>query len=206
LGADPDEEDRAESSADETTDEEEVDTPLAAIAEVEDKVSEDKRKQQQQYEVGEFVTAVYEGKWLLAQVDINQDEAGDTHVNLSYMQRVGENQFKWPKQHDLLLTLKEDILTRCSTPVMVGSSIRANHVGLPPKEALEADSALAVMVYLQYFLFQLFLNFLLFFTYFLTKIYPMSPINYDTVKYNTLKDKIKQIILPNFKTVLSSFR
>jgi hypothetical protein len=99
-----------------------------------------------QYEVGEFVTAMYEDVWLVAQVDINQDKAEDTHVNLNYMERVGYNQFKWPKNHDLLLTLKEDILTRCAPPGLVGSSIRANHVGLNASDARAADVALAAVV------------------------------------------------------------
>jgi flagellar motor protein MotB len=100
------------------------------------------QEQEQEYQVGEFVTAIYEGQWLLAQVDIDQDNAGSSHVNLTYMEKVGDNQFKWPKHDDRLLTLKEDILFRSSTPVLVGSSIRASHVGLPPSEALKADAAL----------------------------------------------------------------
>jgi hypothetical protein len=105
------------------------------------------------FEVGDFVAAVYEGQWLLAQVDIDQDQAGNTHVNLAYMERVGKNQFKWPKQDDRLLTLREDILFKCSAPVLVGSSIRACHVGLPGKQAAEADAALDLVVYLQKSLF-----------------------------------------------------
>jgi hypothetical protein len=97
------------------------------------------------YQVGEFVTAVYENVWLVAQVDIDQDKAGDTHVNLNYMERVGYNQFKWPKNHDLLLTLREDILTRCAPPGLVGSTIRANHVGLSAIDARAADVALAAV-------------------------------------------------------------
>jgi hypothetical protein len=61
------------------------------------------------FEVGDYVTAVYDDTWLLAQVDIDQDKAGDTYVNLTYMERVGRNQFKWPKQEDRLLTLREDM-------------------------------------------------------------------------------------------------
>jgi hypothetical protein len=115
------------------------------------------------YEVGEFVTAMYENQWLVAQVDINQDKAGDKHVNLSYMERIGENQFRWPRHHDLLLTLKEDILTKCSVPCLVGNSIRALHVGLSAADALAADVALAAVAYLQLILFQMvFLNFFIF--------------------------------------------
>jgi hypothetical protein len=105
------------------------------------------------FEVGDFVAAVYEGQWLLAQVDIDQDQAGDTHINLAYMERVGKNQFKWPKQDDRLLTLREDILFKCDAPILVGSSIRASHVGLPGKQAAQADAALVLVVYLQKSLF-----------------------------------------------------
>jgi hypothetical protein len=154
LGANPEESDSSEDSDGETTDDEEDDDPSAAIAEVGQQAAA--AKSQLPYEIGDFVTAIYEGKWLLAQVDINQDMAGDTHVNLNYMEWVGENQFRWPKHTDLLLTLKEDILTRCSTPVLVGSSIRALHVGLSPSEAMEANAALAAVVYLQPFVFQTF--------------------------------------------------
>jgi hypothetical protein len=108
----------------------------------EKKKTGDEQEQTQEYQVGEFVVAVYEGQWLLAQVDINQDKAGSSHVNLTYMEKVGDNQFKWPKHDDLLLTLKEDILFRCTTPVLVGSSIRASNVGLSNTEAIKADAAL----------------------------------------------------------------
>jgi hypothetical protein len=108
------------------------------------------------YEVGEFVTAMYENQWLVAQVDIDQGKAGDTHVNLTYMEKVGNNQFRWPKHHDLLLTLREDILTKCSVPCLVSNSIRSLNVGLSAADALAADIALAAVAYLQPILFQIF--------------------------------------------------
>ncbi len=104
-----------------------------------------------EYDVGDFVAAVYEDQWLLAQVDIDQDKAGKTHVNLTYMERVGKNAFKWPKQDDRLLPLREDILFKCSAPALVGSSLRATHVGLCDKEAAAADATLALVVYLIWF-------------------------------------------------------
>ena len=78
-----------------------------------------------QYQVGQFVTAIYEGRWLVARVDADQSGASNTHINLNYMETVGDNKFKWPKHPDLLMTLKKDILTVCSTPTLVGSSTRA---------------------------------------------------------------------------------
>ena len=62
------------------------------------------------------VNGMSEGHWLVAQVDINQDLAGTMHTNINYMEHVGDNQFKWPKNFHLLLTLKEDLLTKCDPP------------------------------------------------------------------------------------------
>jgi hypothetical protein len=67
------------------------------------------------------------------------------------MERVGRNQFRWPKQDDRLLTLKEDILTIGVTPTLVGSSIRASNVGLLPSELSAAEAALEMVVYLHLF-------------------------------------------------------
>ena len=116
------------------------------------------KEKEKVYEVGDFVTAIYDGDWFIAQVDIDQDKAGDTHVNLSYMEKIAYNQFRWPKNHDLLLTLKEDILTSVSDLKIVGSSIRANHVGLKDNEAQEADIALAMVLYLHSFHFFIFFS------------------------------------------------
>jgi hypothetical protein len=140
--------------------EEEEDDRPAATGKALQENSAGVKKSGEHYEVGDFVTAVYEGQWHLAQVDIDQDHASSTHVNLTYMERAGKNQFKWPKHDDRLLTLKEDILFKCSTPVLVGSTIRARNVGLPGKEAEKADAALELVVYLQQtffrFCFQIF--------------------------------------------------
>ncbi len=150
------EESSSSESSSESSSDEEMDEPKKK----EGKKKEGKRKEgkkmvDESYEVGEFVTAMYEGQWLVAQVDINQDLAGQTHINLNYMERVGDNQFKWPKNFDLLLTLKEDLLTKCDPPGLVGSSIRANYVGLKKSDALAAEAALLV-VYLQSILLELF--------------------------------------------------
>ena len=134
---DEDKEDEDEDDEDEDEEPREEEQPM-----VEDE------QEKGHYDVGDFVVATYFGDWYLAKVDIDQDHAGDSHVNLSYMEKVGPNQFKWPKQDDLLLTLKEDILFKCAAPIMVGSSIRAVHVGLSRKEAALAES---MVVYLQKF-------------------------------------------------------
>jgi len=123
-----------------------------------EKAREKEKEKEKVYEVGDFVTAIYDGDWFIAQVDIDQDKAGDTHVNLSYMEKIAYNQFRWPKNHDLLLTLKEDILTSVSDLKIVGSSIRANHVGLKDNEAQEADIALAMVLYLHSFHFFIFFS------------------------------------------------
>jgi hypothetical protein len=46
------------------------------------------------YEVGDVITAIYEQQWLLTQVYIDQQKAGETHVNLAFMERVRKNQFR----------------------------------------------------------------------------------------------------------------
>jgi hypothetical protein len=148
MGAD--EEENGDSSSTEEEEEEEDDDENEETQEEESEEEEgDVEMNMENYEVGDFVTAVYEEQWLLAQVDIDQQNAGQTHVNLAYMERIGKNQFKWPKQDDRLLTLKEDILFKCSHPIMVGSSIRAYNVGLPNNEAARADAALELVVCLQ---------------------------------------------------------
>jgi hypothetical protein len=109
------------------------------------------------FEVGDFVAAVYEGDWLLTQFDIDQGHAGDTHVNLTYMKKVGKTNLSGQsKMIGCLLTLWEDILFKCSAPILVGSSIRASHVGLPGNQAAQADAALDLIVYLQQSLFSSF--------------------------------------------------
>jgi len=147
-----------------------------------------KQKENEKFEVGEFVTAVYEGEWLLAQVDINQDSAGETHVNLNYMEKIGDNKFKWPQSYDLLLTLREDILMKCSAPVLVGSSIRANHVGLIPSEAQEAEAAFAKVVYLQ-------LSTYFTFFYALILVFSYLVLNLDTQNKMTAKIKHKKLLV-----------
>ena len=102
-----------------------------------------------QYQVGQFVTAIYEGRWLVARVDADQSGASNTHINLNYMETVGDNKFKWPKHPDLLMTLKKDILTVCSTPTLVGSSTRATYVCLSSDDAAAAEFAFDEVVYLQ---------------------------------------------------------
>jgi len=110
-----------------------------------------KPREEQIFSVGEFVTAVYGDEWLVARVDTDQSCAGPDHVNLSYMEKVpgSSSHFKWPNKPDLLLTLKEDILTRCSAPTPVGSSTRASYVSLSSEERAAADLALDEVVYLK---------------------------------------------------------
>ncbi len=106
------------------------------------------------------------------------------------MQRVGRNWFKWPKQDDHLLTLREDILFKCTVPIMVSSSTRACRVGLPAIQAAQADAALDLVVYLQSFLFPN-LNFVnlcslfQFFSNFLVQIKTLTFIQITAKKLNS---------------------
>ena len=49
-----------------------------------------------QYQVGQFVTAIYMGRWLVARVDADQSGASNTHINLNYMETVGEKSSNGP--------------------------------------------------------------------------------------------------------------
>jgi len=100
---------------------------------------------------GQFVTAFYQGEWLLAVVEENQSDAGPDHLYLSYMERVGKNQFKWPHPPDVLLTWKDDILSKCPPPTSVGSLTRANHVSMAPSDMAFAEFAMDEVVNLQSF-------------------------------------------------------
>lgn len=73
---------------------------------------------------GDFVTAVCQNECFIAQIEsITEDEerAFFYSCTLSYMKRVGINQFVWPESQDLLLTCIEDILAKVKSPVLANS-------------------------------------------------------------------------------------
>lgn len=73
---------------------------------------------------GQFVSAIYQGDWYIAQViAVTSDaEIASLHpYSLSYMTRKGPNMFVWPDRRDELLTFHEDILTRVGAPIPLTS-------------------------------------------------------------------------------------
>ncbi len=56
------------------------------------------------YEVGDVITAIYEQQWLLTQVYIDQQKAGETRESCFHGTRQEKS-----VQDDCLLTLEEDI-------------------------------------------------------------------------------------------------
>lgn len=79
---------------------------------------------------GDFVAAIYEGKWFLASVfgdsPVVCGEAGHSYYHLSFAQIKGQNKFIWPEKRDDNLTLEDDILCVVNPPIPVSS----RHIGL----------------------------------------------------------------------------
>lgn len=74
--------------------------------------------------VGQFVSALYQDNWFIAQVtSVTMDpEVAPVHpYMLSYLARKGPNQFVWPEKPDELLTYCSDILCPVSAPIPVTS-------------------------------------------------------------------------------------
>jgi len=79
------------------------------------------------FSVGNYIVAKYDEGWFLGQILSKEEEPGadpgDQYVYVSYMERVGVQQVKWPARPDLLNTLKSDVYFGCDPPVpSAGSS------------------------------------------------------------------------------------
>ena len=76
---------------------------------------------------GDFVAAIYEGKWFLASVfgdsPVVCGEAGHSYYHLSFAQIKGQNKFIWPEKRDDNLTLEDDILCVVNPPIPVSTSV-----------------------------------------------------------------------------------
>ncbi len=58
------------------------------------------------------VVAVYEGKWLVAEVSKQKVRIPHGYKNLSYSSIKGTNTFTWTAKKDLWLTREEDIILK----------------------------------------------------------------------------------------------
>ena len=80
------------------------------------------RKAVSEYSVGEYVVAIYDQDWFIAQVEGEEPENEcDGFTLLKYMIRKGKNQFVWEEdgKADLLKTINSDILLKVETPIPV---------------------------------------------------------------------------------------
>lgn len=77
------------------------------------------RSQQEEFAVGSFVVAMYEGTWYVGQVEGEEpDQEVEGFTLVKYMEKKGENRFYF-SQKDLLRTLNSDILLRIDPPIPV---------------------------------------------------------------------------------------
>lgn len=73
------------------------------------------------FPVGAFVVAMYEGTWYVGQVEgEDPDEEAEGFTLIQYMERKGDNRFVWSKK-DLLKTLNTDILLQTEPPIPVST-------------------------------------------------------------------------------------
>lgn len=85
-------------------------------------------RQEEEFPVGGFVVAMYEGFWYIGQVEgEDPEEEVNGFTLVQYMERKGENRFTWSKK-DLLKTLNTDILLRIESPIPVTNR---GFMGLP---------------------------------------------------------------------------
>lgn len=106
------------SESDKEAEEEEVDSDKEAES---DKEEEESASIKEQFSIGQYVVAVYQGGWYVGQVidKANEDRAlpDKQYLYVSYMERVASNLFKWPSKLDKLNTLIEDVMFACQPPL-----------------------------------------------------------------------------------------
>ena len=97
--------------------------------------------------LGDYVVAVYEDQWFLAEIHDDQRGVKRGYTKLSYMTLRGVNDFIWgPK--DVHVTLNEDILLMPVSPEPINNR---GHLKLK-KQDLEKVLSLMVVVYLSSFI------------------------------------------------------
>ena len=101
------------------------------------------------YNVGEYVAAIYDGLWYIAQVEgEEEDEEVTGFTLLRYMNRKGHNQFYWDSKPDLLKTNNKDILCKTQPPIPVSS----RYVGYPKNVLKNVDTLRLTIFWLIFFI------------------------------------------------------
>ena len=93
------------------------------------------------HKVGQFVVAMYDSTWYIAQVEGEEPENKcEGFTLLKYMERKGHNQFVWGQVSDQLKTINTDILLTVEPPVPISSRF----LGLPKDVVKEVEKLLRV--------------------------------------------------------------
>ena len=93
------------------------------------------------HKVGQFVVAMYDSTWYIAQVEGEEPENEcEGFTLLKYMERKGHNQFVWGQVSDQLKTINTDILLTVEPPVPISSRF----LGLPKDVVKEVEKLLRV--------------------------------------------------------------
>ena len=95
------------------------------VEEPEEQTSSIRDSEHEEYKVGDFVAAIYEEEWFVAQVEGEEpDEEEDGLILLKYMKQTGgrmKNSFIWPDKDDIFKTKESDILCKVSPPEPVSN-------------------------------------------------------------------------------------
>jgi hypothetical protein len=83
--------------------------------------STDVREPEVNYELGDFVAAIYEKKWYIGQIE--EKDTKDNDVLINFMTSA-KNNFKWPAKPDRLWLDVSDILCKIAKPTSCGKSNR----------------------------------------------------------------------------------
>lgn len=84
----------------------------------------------QQYEVGSFVAAMYEGNWYVGQI-MSVDES-DKEIEISFMEQK-KNFFQWPRTEDKIWVNSSDIVCQISPLKPCGKSKRMYKMDIEDK-------------------------------------------------------------------------
>lgn len=88
----------------------------------------------QQYEVGSFVAAMYEGNWYVGQI-MSVDES-DKEIEISFMEQK-KNFFQWPRTEDKIWVNSSDIVCQISPLKPCGKSKRMYKMDIEDKNNVE---------------------------------------------------------------------
>ena len=115
---------------------EEVDSDLESLPEI-------------HHKTGQFVVAVYEEEWFLAEVALEQEDVAKGYTRLKYMAIKGANSFAWGLRPDIHVACNDDILL----PIVSEPVNSRGHLGVNKKDLAKVHSLMV-----EFYLFPLTLS------------------------------------------------